>query len=105
MKAFAGDNEARSILATDRPLPTDPRAEHVVLWKAFRDQEKAVAYSRHILLEDGQRVVGGCGSDDVGPYCWLGVEVDDIEKWGNSRAIQLSDPLEPEDPRHQGRSF
>jgi len=101
MKAFAGDTEARGILATSRPLPQDPKAEHVVLWRAFRNEDQAVEYSRHILLGSGQRVIGGCNRDDVGWYCWLGVEVDDLEKWGNSRAIQLCDPFDPEDPRGQ----
>jgi len=105
MKSFEGDNEARRILAQSRPLPQDARAERVVLWKAFRNEDQALEYSRHILLEDGQRVVGGCGEDDMGWYCWLGVEVDDIEAWGNSQAIQLVDPLEADDPQGQGRNL
>lgn len=105
MKAFEGDHEAREILRTERLLPEDPRSEHVVVWRAFRDEDQAVDYSRHIMLEPGQRVVGGCGADDVGTYYWIGVEVDDIEKWGHPGAIQLVDPLDADDPRGQGRKL
>ena len=95
MKPFAAEHEAHKILARERPLPRDARRERVVVWKAFRVQEQAIDYARHILLEDGQRVVGGCGEDDVGPYCWFGVQVDDLEAWGHPRAIQLVDPVDP----------
>ena len=105
MKAFEGDEEARQILRTERLLPEDPRSEHVVVWRTFRNEDQAVAFSRHILLEDGQRVVGGRGRDDVGAYHWIGVEVDDLEKWGHPGAIQLCDPLDADDPRGQGRKL
>lgn len=105
MRAFEGDREARRILSSRRLLPRDPRAERVVVWRAFRDESQAIEYSRHILLDPGQRVVGGQGEDDVGVYYWLGVEVEDIEAWGHPQAIQLVDPLDADDPRGEGRKL
>lgn len=93
------------LLSHDRALPTDPLTERVVLWKVFRDKSSVVEYSHHILLESDQRLVGGQSVDTIGTFYWLGVEVEDIENWGNTQAIQLSDPFDGDSPKVQGQGF
>lgn len=93
------------LLHTPHPLPQDPVAERVVLWRLFRSVEDAHAYSGAIHLGDNQQLVGGCTRDSLGDVFWLGVQVDDLAKWGNTRAIQRSGRFDPEDPDTQGRPF
>lgn len=99
------NDQVKHLLNDNRALPADPKEERVVLWKVFRDEDTALEYSHHILLEPDQRLVGGHGTDSVGDFYWLGVEVEDLAAWGNSHAIQLNDPFEAEDPEIQGRGF
>jgi len=56
----------------------------------------------HILLEPDQKIVGGHGTDSVGGFFWLGIEVADLEAWGNTQAIQLTDPFDSTEPKWPG---
>ncbi|MES2408558.1 MAG: hypothetical protein V4528_14690 [Pseudomonadota bacterium] len=103
MQTVNNDIEIKQILNASRPLPEDPKAERVVLWKVFRNTEDALEYSHHILLEPDQTVVGGHASDSVGEFFWLGIEVADLEAWGNTQSIQLTDPFDSNDPKGQGQ--
>ncbi len=94
-----------TLLERPRPLPQDPVDEHVVFWRTFRNPDQAVAFSHAIRLGEGQDLVGGCTRDSVGELFWIGVHVDDLAKWGNTKAIQLSDPFDADDPDSQGRPF
>lgn len=95
----------RRLLSASRALPQDPVKEHIVMWKIFRTLDQAASYSQFILLGEGQQVVGGKTRDSVGELYWIGVHVDDLAKWGNTKAIQLTDGFDGEDPRVQGRPF
>ena len=99
------DNHINQILAQAKSLPEDPQKERIVLWKVFRSEDEALEYSHHILLEPSQQIVGGHGADTVGAFFWLGVEVADLAKWGNTQAIQLSDPFDSNDPIGRGRGL
>ena len=99
------DVQVKQTLTQNRALPENPEKERVVLWKVFRDEDSAVEYSHHILLEADQSLVGGHGVDSVGKFYWLGVEVADLGAWGHTRAIQLSDPFDSDDPKVQGQGF
>lgn len=103
MQTLNQDNRIAKILVQPRPLPEDPKKERVVLWKVFRSEDEALEYSHHIMLEPDQQIVGGHGTDSVGEFFWLGVEVPDLETWGNSQAIQLTDPFDSNDPKGKGR--
>lgn len=103
MQTSNQDSQINQILAQPKPLPEDPEKERIVLWKIFRSENEALEYSHHILLEPSQQIVGGHGTDTVGAFFWLGVEVADLEKWGNTHAIQLTDPFDSNDPVGQGR--
>jgi hypothetical protein len=91
------------ILHQARPLPENPQQERVVLWKVFRTEGEALEYAKHIMLGADQTIVGGHGTDSVGEFYWLGVQVADLAAWGNTQAIQLNDPLDSTDPHGQGR--
>ena len=74
-------------LASHRSLP-DHRAENrVVQWHVFRDVAQADDYASHIQLSSGQTIVGGFDSDSIGTLWWVGVEVDDLARWGNHSSI------------------
>lgn len=105
MQASQADNQVRDFLGQERALPEDPKTERVVLWKVFRSQNEALEYSHHILLEPDQKLVGGYATDTVGKFWWVGVQVEDLEAWGNSQAIQLADPFDANDPKGQGRGL
>lgn len=99
------DVNIRQLLSQTRKLPDEPQKDRIVLWKIFRNENEALEYSHHILLEDDQRIVGGCHSDSAGDFFWLGIEVDDLESWGNTQAIQLADPFDATDPKGKGQGF
>lgn len=103
MQTLNTDHPIAQILAQPRPLPEDPQKERVVLWKVFRSNEEALEYSQHIMLEPSQKIIGGHGRDSAGEFFWLGVEVESLETWGNSQAIQLTDPFDSNDPDGKGR--
>jgi len=60
---------------------------NVVQWHVYRRLGEARAHLAHIMLGEGQRVVGGHSHDSIGDLWWVGVEVDDIRRWGNPGAI------------------
>lgn len=104
-QATAERKEVMELLRKERALPAEPIAERVVFWRTFRDPRHALEFSRAIMLGKGQDLVGGVTEDDLGPLYWLGVRVDDIAKWGNSKAIQLTDGFDAEVPGVEGRPF
>lgn len=105
MQTSERDSQVLSLLEQEHALPADPKKDRVVLWKIFRDPAEALEYSHHILLEPDQKLVGGRAADTVGKLWWLGVEVANLEAWGNSQAIQLSDPFDADDPKGKGRGM
>lgn len=92
----------KSLLDQEHILPHDPREARIVLWKTFRDPEEALAFSRNILLEKGQTLLGGHCQDSLGTLYWVGVQVENLAAWGHPMAIQLSDPFDATDPKGQG---
>lgn len=75
------------ILEQERRLPLRRGSHNVVQWHVFRSAGQARDYARHIKLGEGQRIVGGRDDDSVGPLWWVGVEVDDLARWGNRSAV------------------
>lgn len=87
-------------LMEPRSLPArDPARTGIVTWRSFRTPQAAVDYAAHVLLEPGERLVGGSTRDSVGPLWWVGVAVDDPERWGNRAAIHKTDGVDPCNPR------
>lgn len=76
-----------SFLQHNRPLPSRGAGGRVVQWHVFRSLDEAAEHARHILLGEGQRIVGGWDVDSVGMFWWVGVEVDDLARWGNQAAV------------------
>jgi len=74
-------------LASHRQLPHHHAEHRIVQWHVFRDVIEADDYADHIHLSSGQAVVGGFDSDSIGTLWWVGVEVDDLERWGNRSAV------------------
>lgn len=105
MPVAATTEDVDRVLQAERALPQDPTAERIVLWRIFRAREEAMTFSRAVLLGEGQQLVGGVSADSVGPVFWLGVQVDDLARWGNSKAIQMTDGFDAEVPGVQGRPF
>lgn len=82
-----------------RPLPNeDPAGSHIVYWHVFRDRNQALEFARQIKLDTGEHLVGGSAKDSIGSLKWLGVQVDDLEAWGNRRSIKKTDAYDPESP-------
>ncbi|MFZ5557714.1 MAG: hypothetical protein ACOZDY_13505 [Pseudomonadota bacterium] len=75
------------VLQVRRPLPSSGGAERVVHWHVFRSAAEARSYAGNIILGAGQQVVGGWDEDSVGRVYWVGVEVDDLARWGNRAAV------------------
>lgn len=69
------------------PLPTRLENPHVVSWHGFRTLLEAESYADNVILNDGQTLTGGIAQDSVGLLWWVGVEVADLSRWGNSGAI------------------
>jgi len=74
-------------LANHRPLPAHNSENKVVQWHVFRNAAQADEYAEHIRLGAGQSIVGGFDSDSIGKLWWVGVEVDDLTRWGNAAAV------------------
>ena len=74
-------------LEIHRPLPAIHPENKVVHWRVFREVAEAEEHAVHIQLAEGQTVVGGFDSDSVGRLWWVGVEVDDVARWGNLAAV------------------
>ncbi len=73
-------------LNEERPLPQNGRG-NVVQWHVYRRIGEARAHLTHIMLGQGQHIVGGHSHDSIGDLWWVGVEVDNIGHWGNRSAI------------------
>lgn len=69
------------------PLPSLDNGEGVVHWHAFRLREQAEAFLPSVRLAEGQNLVGGYTEDSVGVLWWVGVRVDDVDRWGNRQAV------------------
>ena len=78
---------AQDIFERNAPLPSGDGSDGVVHWHVFRDPELARRFLPSIRLTDAQSLVGGRTEDSVGTLWWLGVRVDDIERWGNRQAL------------------
>ena len=89
----------RQLLQRRRQLPADPVKEHVVSWHMFRSAEQALAFARHIMLGTGESLVGGVTRDSIGDLYWIGVHVEDLEAWGDRKAIQKKDFGDPQNPK------
>ncbi len=76
-----------SILNEYRTLPVSNASNKVVSWHVFRTLSEAGEYAESIRLGDGQHIVGGMDADSVGKLWWVGVEVEDIARWGNPAAV------------------
>ena len=79
--------EAHEFLSRERGLPERPEQDHIVYWHVFRSRESAESFVPSIRLDARQHLVGGCSCDSIGPLWWIGVQVDDLERWGNRAAI------------------
>lgn len=75
------------LLTRMRQVPTRDNHDQVVSWHVFRTLSEAESYAEHVVLNDGQYLVGGTDHDSIGTLWWVGVEVDDIAKWGNGTAV------------------
>ncbi len=71
----------------ERPLPAVRGEGNIVQWHVFRSREEAERFVPAVRLGPGQQLVGGRSSDSIGPLWWVGVRVDDLERWGNRLAI------------------
>ncbi|MEJ2645360.1 MAG: hypothetical protein P8180_10580 [Gammaproteobacteria bacterium] len=86
-------------LDSEAPLPNEnPAREHIVNWHVFRRRESALQFARNIMIESGVTLVGGNTSDSVGRLWWVGIRVDNLEKWGHKSAIQMHDRVDPQNP-------
>ena len=74
-------------ISEQRVLPTQTSGDTVVHWHIFRSLDEAEDYAEHIQLGERQRIVGGTDSDSIGVLWWVGVEVDDVARWGNQGAV------------------
>lgn len=88
-----------AMLKEQRPLPADPVAERIVSWHVFRRPEEAREFGRHIMLGKGEELVGGVTRDSLGLLYWVGVRVDDLDTWGDRRAINKTDFVAPQNPK------
>lgn len=77
----------QALFERDAPLPSGDGSDGVVHWHVFRNHEQAQQFTSCIRLGEGQSLVGGTTNDSVGKLWWLGVRVEDIERWGNRQAL------------------
>ena len=75
------------LLSHELGLPEGHGHDHVVQWHVFRSREKAEQFMTGIRLGEGQQLVGGHTRDSIGAIWWVGVQVEDVERWGNHSAI------------------
>ena len=76
-----------SFLTEYRSLPVSAASNKVVSWHVFRTVSEAEEYADGVRLGSSQRIVGGMDADSVGKLWWVGVEVEDIARWGNHGAV------------------
>lgn len=74
-------------LEEERSLPEGHGHDHIVQWHVFRARDQAEHFAEGVHLESDQRLVGGRTRDSVGILYWVGVQVDDLERWGNRAAV------------------
>ena len=74
-------------LEKERSLPGGHGHDRIVQWHVFRARDKAERFAQHVELSSGQELVGGWTRDSVGMLYWVGVQVDDLEHWGNAGAV------------------
>lgn len=70
-----------------REVPTKCPDNKIVQWRIFRELKDAQDHATHVMLGEGQRLVGGKDVDSVGEFWWVGVEVDSVERWGHRDAV------------------
>lgn len=75
------------LLNHELALPEGKAQDRVVQWHVFRTREQAQAFMPGVRLGAGQRLVGGYTRDSIGPLWWVGVQVDDLARWGNLQAV------------------
>jgi hypothetical protein len=75
------------MLSHELALPEGRGRDNVVQWHAFRSRSAAESFLPGMHLGEGQRLVGGYTRDSIGPLWWVGVQVDDVERWGNRGAV------------------
>ncbi|MEO6146091.1 MAG: hypothetical protein ABIT70_03420 [Sulfuriferula sp.] len=68
-------------------LPVSSASNKVVSWHVFRTLSEAEEYADSIKLGKGQCIVGGMDFDTIGKLWWVGVEVEDVARWGNHGAV------------------
>lgn len=74
-------------LENERSLPDGDGHDRIVQWHVFRARDKAERFAHHVELSTGQKLVGGWTRDSVGMLYWVGVQVEDLELWGNAGAV------------------
>jgi hypothetical protein len=74
-------------LEEEQPLPEGHGRDRIVQWHVFRSRPQAQAFARAVRLGPGQQLVGGFTRDSVGVLYWVGVQVDDLDAWGNLGAV------------------
>ncbi len=70
-----------------RSLPFSSPGNKVVSWHVYRSLFEAEEFAKSIKLGCGQHIVGGMDTDSIGNLWWAGVEVEDIDRWGNAAAV------------------
>lgn len=76
----------------------DPVRERIVNWHVFRRRDSALKFARNIMIESGVSLIGGNTSDSVGSLWWVGIRVDNLERWGHKSAIHMNDRVDPQHP-------
>lgn len=76
-----------AFLNEEREVPSGQSQSRIVAWSIFRSKEDASRFLEHVHLATGQQLVGGHSQDSVARYWWVGVQVNDLEHWGHSAAI------------------
>ena len=76
-----------AFLEEEQALPEGRGRDRIVQWHVFRSGPQAQAFARGVRLGPGQHLVGGFTRDSVGVLYWVGVQVDDLDAWGNRGAV------------------
>lgn len=101
MSKFATPQQLQQ-LASDinelRPTPhkDDAIEQRIVYWHIFRRKQDALNFANHIMMPEGEQLVGGRDRDSIGNIWWIGVQVDSLEKWGSRAAVHKISHGEPE---------
>jgi len=74
-------------LDEEKSLPEGHGSDRVVQWHVFRSRAETEQFARAIRLGAGQTMVGGFTRDSLGGLYWVGVQVDDLDAWGNRAAV------------------